>query len=103
MASEQENAQEMYDRVRMMAIDNGMTWDLSDNDQRALQHVCDEIERLRQWLEGIHDFADRTMPHAVGQGHIALMSIKSAASKALDGEDETEYRYRNSEGGGNAK
>jgi len=53
-----------------------------------------EITRLREWLEGIRDFTERTMPHASGQGHLALMSLQSAATKALNGEAESDYQYR---------
>lgn len=55
-----------------------------------------EIVRLREWLEGIRDMAERAMPHAIGQGHAALMSLRSAAMKALAGEEEASYRYRTS-------
>lgn len=55
-----------------------------------------EAVRLREWLEGVRDFADRTMPHAIGQGHMALVSLASAARQALAGEAEAKYQYRNS-------
>src|SRR5664279_2688594 len=93
--NDKESVQEMRDRVQQMAIDNGGTWDLSENDKFALQCVLDiasafcpvhaqlvathredfpacvqcVVNRLREWLEGIRDFAERTMPHAQGQGH----------------------------------
>lgn len=55
-----------------------------------------EINRLREWLEGVRDFAGRTAQYASGQPHLALMSLKSAAIKALAGEAEADYKYRNS-------
>lgn len=58
-----------------------------------------EINRLREWLEGVRDFAERTMPHAMGQSHAAPMSLRSAAIKALAGEAEGVYRYLASNGG----
>lgn len=68
--------------------------------RKEIRSGCDlaEIVRLRDWLEGIHDLAERCMPHATGQGHMALMSIKSAATKALNGEDEAKYKFKNTTG-----
>ena len=39
-----ESKAEMLDRVRMMANDDGETWDLSDNDHDALRHVLARLE-----------------------------------------------------------
>jgi hypothetical protein len=41
---------------------------------------------LRHGLRVIRDFAKRTMPHADGQGHLALMGIASMCERALSGE-----------------
>jgi hypothetical protein len=37
-------------RLRQMAIDQGDTWDLSGNDQEAIQYGLDQIEILRKGL-----------------------------------------------------
>jgi hypothetical protein len=66
----------------------------ADGAEEDVDVLIAEVERLRKWLEGVRDFAERTMPHATGQAHLALMSLRSAAIKALDGEDEGNYRYR---------
>lgn len=57
-----------------------------------------EAERLSQWLRGIRDFADRAMPHATGQGDLALLTIRSSAQAALNGESETASRLRDFSG-----
>lgn len=49
--SEPETFTEQLSRVRMMSEDDGLTWDLSDNDQAALKAVLAENTRLRAQLE----------------------------------------------------
>lgn len=48
-----------------------------------------EVERLRTCVGHICEVAERTMPHAIGQGHLALMSIKSRLQQTLDGTYDT--------------
>jgi hypothetical protein len=42
-----ETIQEQISRVRMMAEDDGETWDLSDNDKAALKAVLRENDHLK--------------------------------------------------------
>lgn len=45
-----ESPEDKISRVRMMAQDNGGTWDLSPNDQAALKHVIAMIEAMGEEL-----------------------------------------------------
>jgi hypothetical protein len=40
------NGNKHLERVRAMSTDNGQTWDLSRNDQDALQHILCLIESM---------------------------------------------------------
>lgn len=45
-----------------------------------------EVERWREWAAFTRDYAHRTMPHAIGQAHLALMGVRSQMVQALHGE-----------------
>jgi hypothetical protein len=45
-----------------------------------------EVERLRAWMTFVQAYAHRTMPHAMGQGHVALMGVESFAIQAKRGD-----------------
>jgi hypothetical protein len=49
-----------------------------------------EVNRLREWLEGIRNFAER---RAHGGGAAALLQVAVASGQALSGVAE-EYQYR---------
>jgi len=54
-----ENKDDMMSRLRMMAKDNGGTWDLSPNDQAAIQHALDVIDELVDLLRSARCIAER--------------------------------------------
>lgn len=80
-------------RIRMDDIGLFLSVDQLKALKVDVQRLVSEAESARRsaaWFPFIRDFAARTMPHATGQGHLALMSVRSFAMQAMSGDERPE-------------
>lgn len=79
-----ESFQEQFDRLWQMSMDDGETWDLSPNDQRAIEAVLQSHHRLYEALKVVKVVVRPWIDRAIGRPGTVTFAEWDAACEQIE-------------------